>query len=51
MIRDDTTVRPREATEADLLVVHTKSYINELRVSFTFKSLSQGRCTCVHCFT
>ena len=33
MIRDDTTIRPKEATEEDLRVVHTKRYINSLRVS------------------
>ena len=32
LIRDDTTVRPNEATEADLRVVHSKSYIKELKV-------------------
>ena len=32
MIRDDTTIRPKEATEEDLRVVHTKRYINSLRV-------------------
>lgn len=33
MIRDDTTVRALEATERDLLVVHTKGYLNNLKVS------------------
>ncbi|XP_045164224.2 histone deacetylase 11-like isoform X2 [Mercenaria mercenaria] len=33
MIRDDTTVRPVEATENDLLKVHTKGYINSLRLT------------------
>ncbi|XP_062608277.1 histone deacetylase 11-like isoform X1 [Saccostrea cucullata] len=33
MIRDDTTVRAIEATERDLLVVHTKGYINNLKLS------------------
>ena len=32
MIRDDTTVRAKEATEKDLLVVHTKGYLNTLKV-------------------
>ncbi len=32
MIRDDTTVRPLEATAADLMVVHPKSYLDSLKV-------------------
>lgn len=40
MIRDDTTVRATEATERDLLVVHTKGYLNNLKVS-PRKSLTQ----------
>ena len=33
MVRDDTIVRPVEASETDLLKVHTASYIKSLRVS------------------
>ncbi|XP_070559323.1 histone deacetylase 11-like isoform X2 [Ptychodera flava] len=33
MIRDDTIVTPREASEEDLLVVHTKRYIDSLKQS------------------
>ena len=33
MIRDDTTVRPVEATTQDLMVVHTKGYLDSLKVS------------------
>lgn len=32
MIRDDTTVRPIEATSEDLMVVHTKGYLDSLKV-------------------
>ena len=32
MIRDDTTVRPIEATAEDLMVVHTKGYLDSLKV-------------------
>ena len=32
MIRDDTTVRPIEATTEDLMVVHTKGYLDSLKV-------------------
>ena len=32
MIREDTTVRPVEAQQDDLLVVHTKSYLDSLKV-------------------
>lgn len=32
MIRDDTVVKPGEASEADLRVVHSKEYINSLKV-------------------
>ena len=33
MVRDDTIVEPDEATEQELLLVHTKKYLGELRVS------------------
>ena len=39
MIRDDTTIRPKEATEEDLRVVHTKRYINSLRVSISLSRI------------
>ena len=32
MINDETIVRPLEATEDDLLVAHTKKYLDSLRV-------------------
>ena len=32
MIRVDTTVRPIEATSEDLMVVHTKGYLDSLKV-------------------
>ena len=32
MVRDDTTIQPLEATPEDLMVVHTKGYIDGLRV-------------------
>ena len=32
MIRDDTTVRPHEASAEDLMVVHPKSYLDSLKV-------------------
>lgn len=32
MVRDDTLVTPAEATEEDLLVVHTKRYLSSLKV-------------------
>lgn len=32
MVRDDTLVVPVEATEEDLLVVHTKRYLSSLKV-------------------
>ena len=32
MVRDDTTVRPQEATVQDLMVVHSKSYLDSLKV-------------------
>ena len=38
MIRDDTIVRPQEASGSDLLVVHTKEYLANLRVIL---------CTCI----
>ncbi|XP_060084846.1 histone deacetylase 11-like [Ylistrum balloti] len=41
MIRDDTTVRPREASEEDLLVVHTKQYINDLKWSVNVASITE----------
>ena len=33
MVREDTTIQPREATTEDLMVVHPRSYIDSLRVS------------------
>lgn len=41
MIRDDTTVRPREASEEDLLVVHTKQYISDLKWSINVASITE----------
>jgi acetoin utilization deacetylase AcuC-like enzyme len=32
MVRDDTIVRPEEATENDLRKVHTEAYIKSLKV-------------------
>ena len=34
MIRDDTTVKPKEASQEDLMVVHTKDYLNSLKVMY-----------------
>lgn len=41
MIRDDTTVRAIEATERDLLVVHTKGYINNLKWSINVAAITE----------
>ncbi|XP_022301246.2 histone deacetylase 11-like isoform X2 [Crassostrea virginica] len=41
MIRDDTTVRAKEATEKDLLVVHTKCYLNTLKWSFHVAQITE----------
>ncbi|CAH1783533.1 unnamed protein product, partial [Owenia fusiformis] len=41
MIRDDTTVRPREASQEDLLVVHSKQYIDSLRWSVNVASITE----------
>lgn len=43
MVRSDTTVQPEEATEADLMVVHSKSYINSLKVEMSSTHLSQDK--------
>lgn len=39
-ITDGTIVEAREATEEDLLVVHTKRYLNRLKVSFSPANLT-----------
>lgn len=41
MIRDDTTVRAAEATERDLLVVHTKGYLNNLKWSINVAQITE----------
>ncbi|XP_011419318.3 histone deacetylase 11 isoform X2 [Magallana gigas] len=41
MIRDDTTVRATEATERDLLVVHTKGYLNNLKWSINVAQITE----------
>jgi hypothetical protein len=35
MIREDTTVRPTEAQQEDLLVVHTRKYLDSLKVKIS----------------
>lgn len=39
-ITDGTIVEAREATEEDLLVVHTKRYLNRLKVTFSPANLT-----------
>lgn len=39
-ITDGTIVEAREATEEDLLVVHTKRYLNRLKVAFSPANLT-----------
>lgn len=41
MICDDTTVRAAEATERDLLVVHTKGYLNNLKWSINVAQITE----------
>ncbi|KAK3578775.1 hypothetical protein CHS0354_035683 [Potamilus streckersoni] len=41
IIQDDTTVRPREASEQDLLVVHKKSYLESLKWSLTVAGITE----------
>lgn len=41
MIRDDTTVRPAEAKESDLLMVHSKEYIKSLTWSMTVAMITE----------
>lgn len=36
LITDETITEPNEATEEDLLVVHTKNYLKSLNVSSLF---------------
>lgn len=40
MLNDDTTIRPLEATEEDLLTVHTHDYLKNLRVSLIIVRLT-----------
>ena len=39
MVRDDTIVEPDEATEQELLFVHSKQYLGELRVCMETETL------------
>ena len=53
MVRDDTLVVPVEATEEDLLVVHTKRYLSSLRVRWYTPCLASNTlflymCVLVH---
>lgn len=41
LIRDDTTIRPKEATEEDLKVVHSKKYINSLKWSIEVAGITE----------
>lgn len=41
MVRDDTTVEPDEATEEELLLVHTKKYLSELRWSMNVAGITE----------
>ncbi|XP_072174290.1 histone deacetylase 11-like [Diadema setosum] len=41
MIRDETTVRPQEASDDDLLVAHTKKYINSLKWSISVAGITE----------
>lgn len=41
LITDDMIVRAREASEEDLLVVHTKSYLDRLKWSFAVASITE----------
>ncbi|XP_070193621.1 histone deacetylase 11-like [Littorina saxatilis] len=41
MVRDDTLVVPLEATEEDLLMVHTKRYLSSLRWSMTVAGITE----------
>ncbi|XP_069592917.1 histone deacetylase 11-like isoform X2 [Ranitomeya imitator] len=41
LITDDTIVTAKEATEDDLLVVHTRSYINKLKWSFEVATITE----------
>nr|XP_014349657.1 PREDICTED: histone deacetylase 11 isoform X1 [Latimeria chalumnae] len=41
LITDDTIVEAREATEEDLLVVHTRRYLNKLKWSFVVATITE----------
>ncbi|KAK3101685.1 hypothetical protein FSP39_005453 [Pinctada imbricata] len=41
MVKDDTTVKPREASEKDLMVVHSKEYISSLKWSVNVASITE----------
>ncbi|XP_060094274.1 histone deacetylase 11 isoform X1 [Heteronotia binoei] len=41
LIADDVIVRAREATEQDLLVVHTRRYLNRLKWSFAVAAITE----------
>ncbi|GFS14137.1 histone deacetylase 11, partial [Elysia marginata] len=41
MVRDDTIVEPEEATEQELLVVHTEQYLRELRWSMNVAAITE----------
>ncbi|XP_077984351.1 histone deacetylase 11-like isoform X2 [Glandiceps talaboti] len=41
MLKDDTIITPREATEEDLLVVHTKRYLNNLKWSVNVATITE----------
>ncbi|XP_072844966.1 histone deacetylase 11 isoform X2 [Pogona vitticeps] len=41
LITDDSVVRAREATEEDLLVVHTRQYLNRLKWSFVVATITE----------
>ncbi|XP_063283168.1 histone deacetylase 11 isoform X1 [Pelobates fuscus] len=41
LITDDTIVTAREATESDLLVVHTRRYLNKLKWSFVVATITE----------
>ncbi|XP_067683770.1 histone deacetylase 11-like isoform X2 [Haliotis asinina] len=41
MVREETIVKPQEATEDDLLVVHTRNYINSLKWSMNVAGITE----------
>lgn len=41
MLRDDTVVHPREALRQDLMVVHSKRYLDKLKWSFTVAAITE----------